>query len=332
MFKRAKVLASLATATALVLTGCGASNEGGGDQESGGGATDAAESPWADCDMTEGVADVSSVEHSADKNISIAAFNGWDESWATAHILKAVLGEEGYTVEIKALDAAPAYTAVAQGSVDLLTDGWLPITHDDYLAEYGDKLESLGCWYDNAKLTIAVNEDSPAKTIADLAEMGDEYNNTIVGIEPGAGLTKQTKDVAIPEYGLDDYTFTTSSTPAMLAAIKKSQADGENIAVTLWRPHWAYAAFPMRDLEDPEGAMGGAEFIYSFATKGFEQEHPYAAQLVKNLILNDERLASLENVMFGEDNFNGSDNDAAVAQWLGENPDFVEQLKAGKLG
>lgn len=332
MFKRSQMIASVAMATALVLTGCGASNEGSGEDAAGdNGDTAAADSPWADCDMTDGVADVSSVEQGADKEISIAAFNGWDESWATAHILKAVLADEGYTVEIKALDAAPAYTAVAKGDVDILTDGWLPITHDDYITEYGDDLESLGCWYDNAKLTIAVNEDSPAKTIADLADMGDEYNNAIVGIEPGAGLTKQTQESAIPTYGLEDYTFTTSSTPAMLAAIKKSQADGENIAVTLWRPHWAYAAFPMRDLEDPENAMGGAEFIYSFATKGFEDENPYVAQLVKNLILNDERLASLENVMFGEENFNGSDNDAAVAQWLGENPDFVEELKAGTL-
>lgn len=331
MFKRSKMFASVALATALVLTGCGASNEGGGDDSEAAPKTDASDSKWADCDMNEGVAATSSVDQGVDKEISIAAFNGWDESFATAHLLKAVLEQDGFTVTIKALDAGPAYTAVAQGDVDLLTDGWLPITHDSYLNDYGDKLESLGCWYDNAKLTIAVNDDSPAQSLDDLKDMGDEYGNTIIGIEAGAGLTKQTKDSMIPAYGLEDWTFTTSSTPAMLAAIKKSQSDGDNIVVTLWRPHWAYAAFPMRDLEDPKGAMGGAEFIYSFATKGFESEHPYAGQLVKNLIINDDRLASLENVMFGADNFNGTDNDAAVAQWLGENQDFVEEWKAGTL-
>lgn len=332
MFKRSKTMAGIAMAAALVLTGCGASNTGSGDNDSGSEET-AAQSEWAQCDMTEGVQDIATVDgEDTDKEITIGTFNGWDESFATAHLLKAVLEQDGYTVTIEPYDAAPAYTAVADGSIDLVTDAWLPITHEDYLKQYGDKMESLGCWYDNAKLTIAVNEDSPAQSIEDLADMGDEYGNTIVGIEPGAGLTKQTEEKAIPEYGLDGMTFTTSSTPAMLAAIKASQSNGTNIAVTLWRPHWAYDAFPMRDLEDPKGAMGGTEFIYSFATDGFSEEHPVAAQLVKNLILTDEHLSSLENIMFGADNFNGADNDAAVAQWLSENPDFATQLKAGELG
>lgn len=331
MFKRSKAFASLATVAALALTGCGASNSGGSSESSAAG-NDPATSKWAKCDMHEGVADVSSVSgEDKDKNVTIGAFNGWDESFATAHLLKAILEKDGYTVDIKAFDAATGYTAVAEGDADFLTDTWLPVTHADYLDKYGDKMDSLGCWYDNAKLTIAVNEDSPAKTIEDLGKMADEYDNTIVGIEPGAGLTKQTKEKAIPEYGLDKMNYTTSSTPAMLAAIKKSQADGTNIAVTLWRPHWAYAAFPMRDLEDPKGAMGGKEIVYSFATKGYEKEHPKVAQLVKNLVLDDETLASLENVMFGDDQFAGKDNDAAVAQWLQENPDFADQLKTGKL-
>lgn len=330
MFTKKRSLAAMFTAAALVLAGCGASNTTESKDGSGG---DTGESKWADCDMTEGVQPVADVEgEDADKNITIGAFNGWDESYATAHLMKAVLEQDGYTVDIQSFDAGPGYTAVAQGDVDLLTDGWLPLTHAKYLDQYGDDLESLGCWYDNAKLTIAVNEDSPAKTIEDLATMGDEYNNTLVGIEAGAGLTQQTQEKAIPEYGLENLNFTISSTPAMLAAIKSSQQQGTNVAVTLWRPHWAYAAFPMRDLEDPKGAMGGKEFIYSFATKGFSDENPKAAQLVKNLILDDETLASLENVMFGEENFAGSDNDAAVAQWLSENPEFADQLRNGELG
>ena len=30
----------------------------------------------------------------------------------------------------------------------------------------------------------------------------------------------------------------------------------EDIVVTLWRPHWAYTAFPIKDLEDPQGKLG----------------------------------------------------------------------------
>ncbi|MCY6488430.1 hypothetical protein OYG14_12980, partial [Actinobacillus pleuropneumoniae] len=86
---------------------------------------------------------------------------------------------------------------------------------------------------------IAVNKDSKARTIGDLKTMGDEYDNTLYGIEAGAGLTKATKDSAIPKYGLKNLSFKISSTPAMLAQLKKSTSAGQDIAVTLWRPHWA---------------------------------------------------------------------------------------------
>lgn len=334
--KTTRILSTIGVAVAsLALAACGGvSNTGGGGGNEGDPSPSAAGTDWSSCDMKEGVKDVSSTSGTGDDktDITIGAFNGWAESFATSHLMKAILEEDGYTVKVQAFEAAPGFTGVAQGDIDVLTDAWLPITHESYLEKYGDKMENLGCWYDNAKLTIAVNDDSPAKSIADLKEMGDEYNNALIGIEAGAGLTKQTKEEAIPTYGLEDYDFKISSTPAMLAAIDKSQKDKENIAVTLWRPHWAYDAYPMRDLEDPEGAMGGTELVFNFARTGFSEEYPKASQLFKNMVIDDEHLSSLEKVMFSPDEFNGKDHDAAVKQWLEENPDFADQLRKGELG
>ena len=180
-------------------------------------------------------------------------------------------------------------------------------------------------------LTLAVNEDSPARSIADLRDMGGDYGKRIVGIEPGAGLTGQTKK-ALPVYGLDDWNFQISSTPAMLAELKKATDAGDDIVVTLWRPHWAYDAFPVRDLEDPEGAMGGAENILNFSRTGFTDDNPYVAQLLKNLVIDDEHLSSLENVMFSDENYGGENLDAAVRERAKSNPDFFEDWKAGALG
>ena len=119
--------------------------------------------------------------------------------------------------------------------------------------------------------------------------------------------------------------------PAMLSELQKATDEGENIAVTLWRPHWAYDAFPVRDLEDPEGAMGEAELIYNFSRTGFGEEHPKAAQLLKNLVIDDEALSSLENVMFSEENYNGEDLDGAVEEWAGDNAEFFENWKSGSM-
>lgn len=332
--RTASAFGALLVSTAMVLTACGAENEGSGDGGSDEADTEGSSelvTKLADCTPGEDASDVADLDVDDDKNITIAAFNGWDESFAAAHLLKHVLDEDGYESEVKAYDAAPGYTGVAGGDIDVVMDGWLPLTHADYVDQYGDDLEAQGCWYDNAELTIAVNEDSPAQEIGDLADMGDDYDNRLVGIEAGAGLTDRTQDYAIPEYGLDDLDFKISSTPAMLTELKNAEDSGDNIAVTLWRPHWAYQEYDVRDLEDPEGAMGGTEKIMNFSRSGFGDDNPYAAQLVKNLVLDDDALFSLEDVMFNEDNYGGENLDEAVDEWLQDNPDFIDDWKSGAL-
>lgn len=328
---KTKSITALLAAGALAVAGCGASNSGGnpeGGQGEGKGNESEAAAAYTDCTPAQDSAPAEGEDK--DKELTIGAYNGWDESFATAHLLKAVLEEEGYTVNVKAFEAAPAFAGVAGGDIDIVTDVWMPVTHPQYIEEFGDKMEHLGCWYDNAKLTLAVNEDSPAKSIADLPDMADEYGGKIYGIEPGAGLTKTTEESAIPTYGLDDYEFVVSSTPAMLTQVKNATDKKENVLVTLWRPHWAYAEYPLRDLEDPEGAMGDAEIISSAARSGFSEENPKAAQVVKNLALDDEQLSTLEELMMNK--YGGSNHDEAVAEWLKENPDFAEKLVKGELG
>ena len=324
-------VASALTVGALALSGCGATNSGNGESGGSDVGSDNVNTKWADCTPGHGSKDTTSMKADGKKDITIGAFNGWDESFATAGIMKNVLEKDGYKVTIKGFDAGPGYAGLVAGDIDLLTDGWLPVTHADYVKRYGDKMENLGCWYDNAKLTIAVNKDSKARTIGDLKTMGDEYDNTLYGIEAGAGLTKATKDSAIPKYGLKNLNFKISSTPAMLAQLKKSTSAGQDIAVTLWRPHWAYGAFPVRDLKDPKKAMGNAEVIYSFGRPGFEQDFPKVAQLVRNMAFDDNKLSDLEDTMFSADKYGGKNQEKAVEEWISRNNDWVDKLKTGQL-
>lgn len=265
------------------------------------------------------------------KNVSIGIHSGWDEGIAVSHLFKVMLEDDGYTVTTETADPGIVYTGLAGGGYDLNFDMWLPTTHADYLEKYGNDLEQLGVWYDDARLTIAVNEDAPITSLDELAGAADAFDNRLVGIEAGAGLTRITQDEVIPGYGLEKIEHVISSTPAMLAELKSRTEAGENVAVTLWRPHWAYAEFPVRDLEDPKGLLGGAEEIHTVARSGFSAEQPDVTALVKAFELSDEQLASLENIMFNEDE--GNDPDASVRTWLEANPTFVEDLrtKAGLL-
>lgn len=258
------------------------------------------------------------------QDVTIAIHNGWDEGIAVSYLWANLLESEGYTVEMEYADPGVVYTGLAGGGYDVNFDMWLPITHEDYLEQFGDDMELLGSWYDDAKLTIAVNEDAPVDSLDELAENADAFDNRLVGIEAGAGLTKTTQEAVIPTYGLEDMEYIISSTPAMLAELEAATDAGENVAVTLWRPHWAYDAYPVKDLEDPEGTLGDAEEIKTMGTAGFSDEFPDVAEWISGFTLTDEQLFSLENIMFNE--LDGEQNDAAVEQWLEDNGDVVDEI------
>ncbi len=317
----------------LMLSACGSDDE---DSTSGGDNGDTEVETISDvdtgsCDPATDDAEVPDAEGTGDDEteITIGVFNGWDEGYVVSELAKTALEEQGYTVTFQELDVAPAYTGVAEGDIDVVMDAWFPNTHASYIEEFGDDLEDVGCWFDEGYLTTAVNADSPAQSLDELADYSDEYGNRIVGIDPGAGLTKTTQEEVIPTYGLEDWEYPTSSGGAMLAELDKAMAAGDDIAVSLWHPHWAYAAYDIRDLEDPEGALGEAERLYSVGRPGFHEDFPNAAQLIKNLYVSNDQLLEIEDIMVVQND--REDNPGSVQTWLEDNPDFMDQWRAAEL-
>lgn len=240
----------------------------------------------------------------------------WDEDVAVTYLWQRILEDEGYEVELTQLDAAPVFDGVASGDLDLFLDAWLPVTHEDYWAEYSDRLEDLGIWYDNALLTWAVPEYVEIDSIEDLVGREAAFGNRVVGIEPGAGLTRLSREAVIPGYGLEAYELVEGSTPAMLAELDRAIKDEEPIVVTLWRPHWAYNAFPLKDLADPEGSLGEAEEIHAVARAGFSDDFPELAEWFTAFEMDNEQLASLEDLVLSE--YGTGQEEAAVEEWLSD--------------
>jgi glycine betaine/proline transport system substrate-binding protein len=259
--------------------------------------------------------------------VTLGIIPSWTDGLSTAYLWKDVLGDEGYDVKIKELsEAAPLYTGLANGDVDVYPSGWPEVTHASYMDQYGDKIEDLGTYYDNAKLTFAVPEYTDVESISDLKGNAKMFDGRIVGIEPGAGLTRVTKESVIPEYNLgEDYKLVESSTTAMLAELKDAVSNEEDIVVTLWRPFWANSEFPLKDLKDPKGALGEPEGLHALGTAGFSEECSDVAEMFSNFKLTDEQYGSLENMVVNE--YGQGKEAEAVAAWLKQNPDFVESLK-----
>ena len=253
--------------------------------------------------------------------ITLGFLPSWTDGLSMAYLLQDQFEKLGYTVEMQTLtEAGPLYTGLAQGDVDMYPSAWPEVTHVEYMNEYGDDLEDLGAYYDNAKLTIAVPDYMDIDSIEDLKGNADRFDGKIIGIEPGAGLTRQTQEEMIPAYGLEDeYTLETSSTAAMLTVLGEAIDKQEDVVVTLWRPFWANSTYEVKDLEDPLGAMGEAETLNFMAHKGFAEQFPEAAELVEKIKLDDDQYGSLEDLVVNE---YGEGNEAdAIDAWLEANGD-----------
>lgn len=259
---------------------------------------------------------------SGDKGtITLGFLPSWTDGLSTAYLLEDQLEKLGYTVEMQTLtEAGPLYTGLAQGDVDIYPSAWPELTHKSYMDQYGDKIEDLGAYYDNAKLTIAVPSYVDIDSIDQLKDNAARFDGRIYGIEPGAGLTKQTQESMLPGYGLDgDFELVTSSTAAMLTELDNAIAAQKDIAVTLWRPFWANDAYDVKDLEDPQGLMGDPEKLHFLGTAGFAEKHPDAAELIAGIQLDDAQYGSLEDLVVNE---YGEGREAeAVDAWLEQNPE-----------
>ncbi len=258
------------------------------------------------------------------KKISIG-YVPWDDGVASTFLWKEILEERGYQVDAKQFDAGPLYTSVASGNVDFMTGAWLPTTHAQYWKKYGKQLDDLGAWYDKTSLELTVpSYMKDVNSLADLKGKAARFGGKITGIESSAGEMALLKSKVLKAYGLDkEYEVVDSSTPAMLAELKRAYAQEDPIVVTLWSPHWAYNDYDLKKLKDPKGAWGAGDGIHTVARKGFADDDPVVGQWLRNFKLDEKQLTGLE----AEINKAGKGRQQdAVRTWLKRNPGLVDKL------
>ncbi|MBK5942565.1 MAG: glycine betaine ABC transporter substrate-binding protein [Halorhodospira halophila] len=251
---------------------------------------------------------------------------GWT-AWADAEFITrmaedVITSEFNTDVELVQTDIAPQYTGLAQGDIDLMLMSWQPITHEDYIEQFGDDIVDLGVLYGDAALGWIVPQDlydEGLTSIEDLKdpEWHDRLNGQIQGIDPGAGLTRLSHDV-IEDYDLD-YDLIEASDSAMTAALNRAARRGNAIVVTGWSPHWKFGAWNLTYLEDPEGTLGGAESIHAMSREGFPEDHPEVAEFASCINIDIDLLN--EYMFLGRE----EGTEAAVEQFLDEEADLVDE-------
>ncbi|MFF8846076.1 ABC transporter permease/substrate binding protein [Streptomyces sp. NPDC015127] len=259
-----------------------------------------------------------------DRALNVAWFP-WEEDIAATYLWKAVLEERGYTMNLKQFEVGPMYTALSRGQIDVQFDGWLPSTQKKYWDKYGDKLTDLGSWYGPTSLELAVpSYVEGVDSLDDLKGRGDEFKGRIVGIEPGTETMNILKNKVLPDYGIDgEFEVVDSSTPGMLAELKRAYAKKEPIAVMLWTPHWAYNEYDLTKLADPKKSFGEGDEIHTVASKDFPSQYPQLTEWFKNFRLDEKQLAGLENEI--QKHGTGHEEEAVKA-WMDENPGIADRI------
>ena len=109
------------------------------------------------------------------------------------------------------------------------------------------------------------------------------------------------------------------------AELSSAMKKHDDIAVTLWRPHWAYDQWDLKDLKDPKNTLGAAESIHSIASTDFPKQHPEVAKWVKKFRMKSDLLYSLENAMFNGKADPGQ-YDGIVEKWMDAHSAYVDSL------
>lgn len=309
--RKATILSlALLFAMGMMLAACGGATENGEDTgtEEGGAVEN-------DADET---ADEGATESEVGGELTLA-YVSWDSEIASHHVLQKVLEDQGFEVELLAVDNAPMWQGVADGSADATAAAWLPATHAAQYEEYGDQMVDLGPNLEGAKIGMVVPEYVDIDSIEEVNDNADKFNGEIIGIEPGAGVMAATED-AIEDYGLTNMELIQSSSAGMAAELQKRYDNEEWVAVTGWTPHWKFSKFDLKYLEDPQGSYGEAEAIHTMAREGLEEDMPKAYQILDNFYW---ETSDMEAVML--DIEDGMDPEEAAAKWVEENQEKVQE-------
>jgi glycine betaine/proline transport system substrate-binding protein len=259
-------------------------------------------------------------------------WTAWTDAEVVTKLARRVLEERfGLDVDLVMADIGIQYQGVANGDLDLMLMAWLPVTHADYWRRFAGDVVDLGILYTRARLGWAVPAYVPEERLGSIADLADpairrRLGGRVQGIDPGSGLM-QASERAIDAYGLQDYELVSASGAAMTAALARAIERNEWIVVTAWNPHWMFARWDLRYLDDPKRALGGREHVDALARKGFYQDFPpEISEFLARMYL---PLDELEEALLTATN---DSVDVAVDDYLTEHADRIDYWVTGQVG
>jgi glycine betaine/proline transport system substrate-binding protein len=244
----------------------------------------------------------------------------WASEIASTYVVKVVLEQLGYEVDVISVSAAAMWQAVASGDADGHIAAWLPTTHAHYLKAVKDNLVNLGPNLEGTKIGLVVPNYVTIDSIEELNAQIDKFDGKIIGIDPGAGLMSKTEKV-VEDYKLSQFKLIEGSGASMTAALAEAIRTQEWIVVTGWTPHWKFARWQLKYLKDPKNIYGQEEYIGTVVRKGLKEEMPEVYRVLDNFYWTATDMGQVM-IMNQQKNTTPYEN---AKRWVDDNQDLVSK-------
>nr|MBO2509618.1 choline ABC transporter substrate-binding protein [Gammaproteobacteria bacterium] len=250
---------------------------------------------------------------------------GWSDIAVTNGIARFLLDGLGYRAETPTLAVPIIFAGLHKGQIDAFLGNWMPAQQSNYdkfvAAGSVDKLtQNLS----GTEYTLAVPRyvhDAGVKTFADLERFADKFDRKIYGIGSGAPANESIRQmIAGNEFGLGGWTLVESSEQAMLVQVGRAVKRDQFVVFLGWTPHPMNVQFDMAYLKGGEKYFGESGSVNTLARKGYAEQCPNVARLLTNLRFTQE----MENAIMDQVLNGSASNDAAVKDWLKNNPTAID--------
>lgn len=239
----------------------------------------------------------------------------WPSSEGVARLLGAILRTSLNTEVIyKPLSQdrfSDMIRLLADNQADIAVSVWLPDTHGGMLEERKAAVRDLGPYLQGARMGLAVTDNSPAHSIAQL--QAKDYGGVIFGIDSESGLNRRIR-AAMDDYALESFRLVEKNDRYRLDELKKGLAEKRNVVFAAWLPDVIFGEYPVRMLDDPLGSFGDGEEIHLVLDESFATSFPRLRQCLERFRLTPQQLSDLL-AQINKEKVPGE----AVLEWITQN-------------
>ena len=270
----------------------------------------------------------------AAQKIRIASV-AWTGVTVKSELAVSLLTSLGYEAENTIYSVPFVYAALSTDGADLFFGNWMPS-----MASVADKFFKNGkvvkyvANMPGAKYTLAVPTycaDAGLKDFADIVKFGDQLDMKIHGIEAGNDGNLIIRDMIEKDmFGLGKFEILPSSEVAMLAEVQSRVKQDRCIVFLGWSPHSMNERIDMTYLTGSTdatfGPNDGTATVWTNIRKGFDQEQPNVAALVKNMTFSIDMMNQIMTTIYADKSLKPRE---AGMKWIKAHPEVYQEWLKG---